>query len=264
MSVSQSAGVMSAGERPEPGLSTATPLNVEYRVSRFANLITGRWLDLGCADGGYSAELLRRGADEVVGVDTEADRVASATARNLPHASFRTGFGEDLPFPDGNFDGVFMNEVFEHVTDEQATLAQIYRVLRPGGHLVLISPNRWFPFEGHGFKAPFFETGNPVPLVPWLPKSLVGKWMRGRNYWPRELTRLMRNAGFTIEYAGFIWPTFESYPWLPARFRDAYQARIRAFDEVPGLRRFGISNLIVGRTALRAISPQREGLAALG
>jgi SAM-dependent methyltransferase len=264
MSVSQSAGVMSAGERPEPGLSTATPLNVEYRVSRFANLITGRWLDLGCADGGYSAELLRRGADEVVGVDTEADRVASATARNLQHASFRTGFGEDLPFPDGNFDGVFMNEVFEHVTDEQATLAQIYRVLRPGGHLVLISPNRWFPFEGHGFKAPFFETGNPVPLVPWLPKSLVGKWMRGRNYWPRELTRLMRNAGFTIEYAGFIWPTFESYPWLPARFRDAYQARIRAFDEVPGLRRFGISNLIVGRTALRAISPQREGLAALG
>ena len=42
-----------------------------------------------------------------------------------------------------------MNEMFEHVADERWALAEILRVLKPGGILVLISPNRWFPIEGH-------------------------------------------------------------------------------------------------------------------
>ena len=75
--------------RPEPGKSTAMPLNVSYRVGRIADVVKGRWLDLGCADGGYTAELLRQGAAEVIGVDAEEDRIAQATARNLPHASFQ-------------------------------------------------------------------------------------------------------------------------------------------------------------------------------
>lgn len=59
--------------RLEPGKSTAWPLNVTYRIGRIAHLVSGRWLDLGCANGGYSAELLRRGVGEVVGVDTEPE-----------------------------------------------------------------------------------------------------------------------------------------------------------------------------------------------
>ena len=92
--------------RPEPGNSTARPRNVTYRIGRIADMVEGRWLDLGCADGGYAAELLRQGATEVIGVDAEQERVAQATARNLPHASFQVASGEDLPFPDGHFDGV--------------------------------------------------------------------------------------------------------------------------------------------------------------
>ncbi len=70
--------------RPEPGNSTAMPLNVSYRVGRIAELVRGRWLDLGCADGGYAAELLRQGAAEVVGVDAEEERIVQAAARKLP------------------------------------------------------------------------------------------------------------------------------------------------------------------------------------
>src|ERR1700727_286298 len=94
---------ISSLDRPLPGNSTARPLNVSYRIDRIADLVQGRWLDLGCADGGYAAELLRQGATEVIGVDTEEERVAQATARNLPHASFQVAYGEDLPFPDGHF-----------------------------------------------------------------------------------------------------------------------------------------------------------------
>ena len=233
--------------KPLPGNSTARPLNVSYRIDRIADLVEGRWLDLGCADGGYAAELLQQGATEVIGVDTEQERVAQAAARNLAHASFQVAYGEDLPFPEGHFDGVFMNEVFEHVTDEKATMREVARVLAPGGRLVLISPNRWFPFEGHGMRTSFFVTGSPVPLLPWLPQSLANRWMMGRNYWPRQLVNHVKAAGLTVESCGFIWPVLEVYPWLPKYLRDTYQAHIRFFDRTPVLRRFGVSTMVVAR-----------------
>jgi len=232
-----------------PGHSTALPLNVEYRIDRISDLVHGRWLDLGCADGGYAAEILRRGADEVVGVDADATRVAQATARNLLGATFTQAVGESLPFPAQYFDGVFMNEVFEHVANEQQTLAEVRRVLRPDGLLVLISPNRWFPFEGHGMRTSRFSMWQPVPLLPWLPKAVASRWMVARNYWPRELIGQVRAAGFTIERSGFIWPVLEVYPWLPRYLRDYYQARVRLFDRLPAVRRFGVSTMVVGRRA---------------
>jgi SAM-dependent methyltransferase len=233
--------------RPAPGKPTALPLNVSYRVGRIANFIKGRWLDLGCADGGYTAELLRQGATEVIGVDSAEERIAKATDRKLPHASFQVGMGEKLPFPDAYFDGVFMNEVFEHVTDEKATLHEVARVLAQGGTLVLISPNRWFPFEGHGMQSSFFSTESPVPLLPWLPKSLANRWMVARNYWPKELVDQVKEAGLIVDSREFIWPVLEFYPWLPKYFRKTYQAHITFFDTMPGLRRFGVSTLVVAR-----------------
>lgn len=232
---------------PEPGCSTAEPLNVSYRLSRFQQYLSGRWLDLGCADGGYAEGLLSHGAGEVFGVEADPDRVAEATARNLPNTHFQVGHGEDLPFPEAYFDGTFMNEVFEHVADEMATLAQIHRVLRPSGVLVLISPNRWFPFEGHGMRTKFFKVGSPVPILPWLPAAVSERWMRARNYWPHQLLGKIRSAGFVVERCEYIWPVLESYPWLPAGLRARYQAHIGTFDHLPALRRLGVSTMAVAR-----------------
>jgi SAM-dependent methyltransferase len=220
---------------------------VSYRVSRIANLIKGRWLDLGCADGGYVAELIEQGASEVIGVDSAQERIAKAVARGLVNASFQVAVGENLPFPDAHFDGVFMNEVFEHVADEKATLHEVARVLAQGGRLVLISPNRWFPFEGHGMRTSLFTIESPVPLLPWLPQSLANRWMIARNYWPRQLVDEVKEAGLTVESREFIWPVLEFYPWLPKSFRKTYQAHIHFFDQMPGVRRFGVSTLVVAR-----------------
>ena len=57
--------------------------------------------------------------------------------------------GALLPFSDATFDGAFVNEVLEHVEDEHVALGEIHRVLKSGAHVVVISPNRWFPLEGH-------------------------------------------------------------------------------------------------------------------
>src|SRR4051812_45501937 len=75
--------------------------------------------------------------------------------------SFFTIFGHQLRFEDQSFDGVLLNEVLEHIADEAASSSEIRRVLRPYGFLAAISPNRWFPFEGHGMRLFGHDLGFP-------------------------------------------------------------------------------------------------------
>jgi SAM-dependent methyltransferase len=226
------------------GCSTATPRNVLYRTARIAPYVSGRWLDYGCAQGGYSNQLLRLGATGVVGVDIEADRIETAPALAIPGAVFEHFDGVRIPYEADSFDGAFVNEVLEHVTDEQHALRDIYRVLRPGAYLVVISPNRWFPFEGHTVNIAGHRFG-PAPLIPWLPERLTRKWTEAHNYWPPELTSQVRSAVFAILEQGFIWPVLEKYPWLPSRLIAPYQSHIHEMDHMLGIRRFGVSTLLV-------------------
>ena len=230
--------------KPRPGQSTATPANVSYRVGRIAPYLSGRWLDFGCAEGGYAAALLRNGASTVVGVDVAECRIKNANARKIPNACFQVFDGARLDFADGSFDGAFVNEVLEHVVDEQESLREIHRVLRPGGHLTLMSPNRWFPIEGHDVLIGKLTLG-PAPLIPWLPEPLTRNWTKARNYWPHQLVGHVRDAGFTVQEVGFIWPVFEQYPWLPERMILSYRKWMPRLSNTPGLRRFGLSTLVV-------------------
>lgn len=232
--------------KPLPGHNTATALNLTYRVGRIAPYLSGQWLDYGCAEGGYASALLSSGASSVVGVDVEVDRIKAAIERNIPNATFHALDGSELDFPDDSFDGAFVNEVLEHVADEQESLQEIYRVVQPDGYLIVISPNRWFPFEGHGVKigGKHFP---PSPLIPWLPERLTRKWTYARNYWPRQLVRHVRDAGFVIQEVGFVWPVFDQYPWLPKPIISMYQRWVDRIDDIPGLRRFGLSTLIIAK-----------------
>jgi SAM-dependent methyltransferase len=230
----------------EPGSSTASPFNAEYRLGRISKYVKGGdWLDYGCADGGYTAGLLDLGADTVTGIDTEVDRIAEARQLH-PEITFYS-YGDEHVFPDGSFDGVFMNEVFEHVNDQDETLREVYRMLRPGGVLVLISPNRGFPFEGHTMHIGSWTTKRPTPIVPWLPRSLTDPWVTARNFWPSEIRDRMVDHGFGIIEAGFVMPVFEEYAWIPARLTELFRSKITTLDHLPGISRLGVSNLVVGR-----------------
>ena len=80
--------------------------------------------------------------------------------------------GEHLPFADGTFDAVLLNEVIEHVRDDAATLREACRVARPGGNVVIFAPNRLYPFETHGvYLGKRYVFGN-IPFVHYLPDFL--------------------------------------------------------------------------------------------
>ncbi|MEA2843449.1 MAG: hypothetical protein QOJ69_1120 [Actinomycetota bacterium] len=113
-----------------------------------------RVLDLGCGGGRHAFEAFRRGADVVAldRSDRETKDVAGmfgamraegqAPAGSLAVAV--TGDALTLPFADASFDRVIAAEVLEHVVDDRAAIAELARVLRPGGRLAVTVP-RWFP-----------------------------------------------------------------------------------------------------------------------
>ena len=104
----------------------------------------GRFLDAGCGTGDVSLELLRRtpGAT-VVGIDpvqAMLDRAAAKAARaGLDHrVVFQTGDVTALDFADGVFAGVITAFCFRNVADRRQALAEMKRVLAPGGRLVIL------------------------------------------------------------------------------------------------------------------------------
>jgi SAM-dependent methyltransferase len=92
-----------------------------------------RLLDVGCGTGHVSARAASLGA-VVTGVDVAPSMVAAASAL-VPEASFVVGSAEALPFDAGAFDAVVANFVLLHVGRQEVALAEMARVLRPGGGL---------------------------------------------------------------------------------------------------------------------------------
>jgi SAM-dependent methyltransferase len=95
-------------------------------------------LDLG-AGAGVVAQMNFRGvAGRVCGVDVDP-RVTS----NSHLDEGLVADGEAIPYPDNNFDLVFADNVLEHLAEPSRIFAEVARVLKPGGHFLFKTPNRW-------------------------------------------------------------------------------------------------------------------------
>jgi len=112
------------------------------REALFGRYVGGpgqRVLDLGCRDGALTLAYLD--GNEVVGVD--ADREALAEATKLGIETRWADLDQPLDFPDAGFDVVVAGELLEHLRDPQRLVAEIRRVLRPGGIFVASVPNAY-------------------------------------------------------------------------------------------------------------------------
>lgn len=104
-----------------------------------------RVLDVACGIGYGSAILAQRGAGYVVGVDISPEAIAfGAREYQVRNAFLASGDACKLPFADSRFDVVVSFETIEHLPDPERLLAEISRVLRPGGLCICSSPNRDF------------------------------------------------------------------------------------------------------------------------
>jgi SAM-dependent methyltransferase len=174
-----SADLPLTGERTVPGLAEENYWFRRHEVvyQRLAQRCAGRdVLEAGCGEG-YGADLLADVATRVIGLDYDEQTVAHVRAR-YPRIDMRHGNLAELPLSAGDVDVVVNFQVIEHLWDQAQFVTECHRVLRPGGVLLMSTPNRIT-----------FSPGRDTPLNPFHTRELNAA----------ELTELLVDAGFTVE-----------------------------------------------------------------
>ena len=143
--------------------------------------VVGRVVDLGCGTArftGLLADVLRA---PVVGVDPSLRMLGEREVRDPRVARFVAGTAEALPLTSGSVDLVFASMVYHHLRAAEA-LAEAWRVLRPGGHLMMRTPIR--------------ESLAGIPMFTFFPEALAIDEARMPSR--RALVEACQAAGFTL------------------------------------------------------------------
>ncbi len=126
---------------------TAEMSDVKARVTALLRLAPGQTaLEVGCGLGRDTEAMARQVAPSghAVGLDLSADLISQAVARTrslgLP-LRFEVGSVMALPYPDSSFDAVRIERTLQHLPDPAGAVAEVARVLRPGGHLAVLEPD---------------------------------------------------------------------------------------------------------------------------
>jgi 2-polyprenyl-3-methyl-5-hydroxy-6-metoxy-1,4-benzoquinol methylase len=119
----------------------AEPERVAARRSFLLDRVTSgaKVLDLGCGDGTFAAALIAAGC-AVTMADVAEEALRRARARVPGAEAVKLADGQPLPFAEDAFDVVWAGEVLEHVSDVVGLLAEVRRVLRWGGRLLVTTP----------------------------------------------------------------------------------------------------------------------------
>ncbi|MDR3457751.1 MAG: methyltransferase domain-containing protein [Verrucomicrobiae bacterium] len=169
---------------------------------------SSRLLDCGCGPGSVTCDFARLlPSGQVVGVDRETSQVERARSHaaglRLTNVKFEVGSIYELPFPDASFDIVFAHAVFEHLASPAVALAEVSRVLVPGGLVALRSPD-WGGFI-------------VAPDTPGLQSALrryiaIQTANGGDVHVGRKFPGLLRASGFASPSFS---ATYECYPSPP-------------------------------------------------
>lgn len=114
---------------------------------------SGRHLDYGSYDGAVVCRLAVGGViAHGVGLDANEEVVLRNRPNAPPNVELFATTTPGIPFPDDTFDSASVLDVIEHVVDQDALLAELHRVLKPGGVLIVTTPRR--------YRLSFLDTGN--------------------------------------------------------------------------------------------------------
>jgi 2-polyprenyl-3-methyl-5-hydroxy-6-metoxy-1,4-benzoquinol methylase len=182
-----------------------------------------RVLDVGCGSGLLAASLARQRGTQVTGIDINESAIAFARSKfRRPNLDFQLGLVDELKIADGSVDRIAFLEVIEHITPRQGVevLRGFRRLLRPGGRVVVTTPNG----------------ASPWPLVEWsldffglVPQLAGEQHVALYNRW--SLERTARRAGLRLaDYRtiNLVAPWVSAVSWPLARGLHAIE-RARPF-----------------------------------
>jgi SAM-dependent methyltransferase len=203
---------------------------IERSIALLAHEITGVVLEVGCGEQPYKPYFSN--VEKIIATDFNPARgVFDVVAPACP-----------LPFRDQAFDGIIATEVLEHVPDPAATFCEFYRVLKPGGKVILSTPMYWpaheqpydfFRYPGHGLLALASRAGFEVKalcprggiyiLMGQVILMAIQQYFRNamvRRYWNRAMLyfdRSRTNPRLTLGWTLLVtkpsnWRRFELSP----------------------------------------------------
>jgi SAM-dependent methyltransferase len=167
------------GERTVPGLAVENYWFRRHEVAYLhcVDICAGRdVLEAGCGEG-YGADLIAAAARSVTAVDYDAATVAHVRAR-YPRVEVLAANLASLPAADSSLDVVVNFQVIEHLWDQPHFITECLRVLRPGGSLLISTPNRIT-----------FTPGSDTPVNPFHTRELNAA----------ELRELLTDGGFDVQ-----------------------------------------------------------------
>ena len=195
--------------RTASAYNEATKFTYELRESRLKkchnimeSLPVGRLLDIGCSTGDWAAYWRDKGWC-CAGVDIDREHVQLARNRAID-AKYCDLNHDQLPFENQSFDLIFAGEVIEHLIDTDGFISELYRCLRPRGHVLITTPNL-VSFEN--------RLRILLGIYPaWVNYNLSGSG-HVRAYTPRVLKKQLREHGFEVVIHKGNW-----VPFIPQHF----------------------------------------------
>jgi SAM-dependent methyltransferase len=178
----------------------------QYIFSEFSR--SSLILDVGCGNGDFTSEIAKMGFD-VYGIDISEEN-------KLGNRFIKTDLQNDIyPFPDSHFDVVFCKSVIEHMREPDFLFDEVYRILRPGGVFICLTPS-W----KHSYKEQFYISHTHV--TPFTRYSLE---------------RLCELSGFESKCSyfyqlPFLWkytwlvPVIKMFALLPIPYMPFYEVRL--------------------------------------
>lgn len=185
-------------------------LNAEWRY--IGPLLEGRSgklrvLDLACGTGTHSVAFSDRGF-EVTALDFDLGLLRAGRTlvrESAPEAgdpAWTCGDACAIPYRDASFDLVFSNSLLEHVPDWRRVLAEVSRVLEPGGVFVMYTTNRTCPLQ---------QEVNHFPFYPWLPDPIQR----------RVLAWIMEHRRDLVNFTDFPAVNWFTFGGMSRAFREA-------------------------------------------
>lgn len=212
-----------------------------------------RWIDVGCGTGAFTELLVERCAPaEVQGIDPSEAQLAFARARPAARmAEFRQGDAMALPFPDDRFDAAVMALVIFFVPDPAKGVAEMARVVRPGG---TVATYAWDMMGGGFPMEPIQAEMRAMGLTPVLPPSSAASRMEAlRTLWTAAGLDAVETREIVVQRTFADFDDFWATSLLAASIRPMVAAM--AFDDVELLKARVHARLpadAAGRIAYRA------------
>lgn len=201
-------------------------------------------LDVGCANGRDLILLFQKGC-KCYGIDFSSIMIDEAKGEflknNMQEINVAVGDATSLLFSDATFDKIYASEVLEHIPDYKKAISEMARVLKPGGCLVISTPNRrsWYGFDRYVILEKLFRKKWYHPYDAWKTSDELASALAAKGFTIVRCAGICYLPGFLISYhlpkiikEWLVWGIKKIEPWLSRYFpKRGYSVAIKAVKQ---------------------------------